>query len=112
MSGARAVPGEWSGRDDLPHQPMPFAPQETFIPDRAPGTKGHAVLRAGVEGASAGILTQRLQQRMHEHDPDSGDTTWNRMAPPAERAERAGSSEPSLRESLSAAASLDYGSDK
>jgi len=79
MSGDRMRPGEWNGDDSLPHQPMPFAPPETFRPDREPGSENYELYRGAVEQLDASLMTEKLQRQMRENDPDNG--YWARSAP-------------------------------
>jgi hypothetical protein len=96
LNGDRQLPGEYLGDDSLPYLSMPYAPKETFLPGREPGTAAYNVLRTTIDQLDASELTEGLADKLH---------TREKVAQ-IERAEDA--APPSLRESVEAAASLHY----
>lgn len=97
---ARALPGEYMGRDDLPHRPMPFAVRETHRPDRLPGTPQHAAMRAALDDVDREHGIEQLRHQMREH---AGTDEREREE---DRLYELETSAPSLRESLEAAAAV------
>ncbi len=98
MRHDRSLPGEYMGDDSLPYLAMPFAPKETYRPDRVPGTFAHEVYSTAVNNLEKARMTEDLIAQMGRHDP------------PDVRAERAASfsAEPSLREVVEGASSLHF----
>lgn len=113
LSNARAQSGDYMGNDG-PRTPLPFADRETLRPDRDPtnehiypgATKRHNLLRAAVENAAASDIAEGLRERLAENAPE--DSVWARSAPdykpPSERAAQSVTAEPTLHETISAAA--------
>ena len=59
LNGDRARPGEYLGRDDLPTEPMPFAPREEPHPEYLDTHKGN-VMRRAVERMDADRIQDGL----------------------------------------------------
>ena len=84
----RSLPGEYMGDDRLPYLAMPFAGRETHRPDRLPGSEAHDLTRRIVENKDTHDMTVALQRKMSESTPPLASDP---------------STEPSLREHISAA---------
>jgi hypothetical protein len=89
LNNERERPGEYLGNDSLPYLPLPYAPRAQHRPDRLPGSENYRLMRGAVEQLDAADMTAKLAERM-------GTDATARNDPP------------SLRESISAAASLHY----
>jgi len=105
---ARALPGDFNGDSSQPYLPMPFALRESRHPGYS--DEDHDLLVQVVNNMDTADISRGLRARMRENDPERPDSTWNSMASPQERAERAAerseNSQPTLRESIEAAASV------
>ena len=108
-NGDRSHPGEYNADPGQPTIPLPFAPKDTHHPDRQPGSRAHANLEAASNRLYESEVAHDLIARMRENDPATG--TWARSQPDYRPPSQADNSPPSLREQVSAAASLEYPGD-
>ena len=102
----RALPGEYNANPMLPDEPLPFQAREQHRPDRQPGSRAHAILKEAVDRVDADTVVQGLQERMGTDANPPEASTWDRADPHYREPDRNSISDnpPSLRESISAAA--------
>lgn len=100
--GERALPGAYNGTDTQAYFPLPYSPTEQHRPDRDVGTPQHEVWAAAGRQIQTDDMVDRLKDRFKAQE----DTTWNRVGNEAGERPARESSEPSLRDTISAAASL------